>query len=118
MFFFCWLFSVVGYIAKIGQNNILLSLYKYLTISFISKTYEVLHRWGLFGNANFCIEMYYQKLKLITFVECLNVKNQINTHKFFQNLLFIPFFMITFVKSLKKTCLHPILGCNNMKSGL
>lgn len=41
----------------------------------MSKTYEVLHRLGLFGNTNFCVEMYYQKSNLITFVECLNVKN-------------------------------------------
>ena len=49
-----------------------------------------------------CLKNHYQKVNSIRFVDYSNVKNQINVYKYFQFLLFIPNFMITFVKSLKK----------------
>ena len=63
------------------------------------KNVDVLHSSGLFVFLNRTQKINFQKLKRVTIVECVNVKNVINTDKKFQFLLFVSFFMITFVKS-------------------
>ena len=63
------------------------------------KNVDVLHSSGLFVISNRTQKINFQKLKRVTIVECANVKNVINTDKKFQFLLFVSFFMITFVKS-------------------